>query len=138
MSFFIGKMERLCEFERGFLSSFTQIVRIHSFPFAGHVIAHVTEKLGSAWEGALAGGGDPATSPLYVFGPYIRYLVAAGAASVVFGTAIWLAVVTVIAVAVVYRLVMRWVVDGSGGTHPSAVYESPSRMALSRVLRGRS
>ena len=30
----------------------------------------VSNKLNNAFEGALAGGGDPATSPLYVFGPF--------------------------------------------------------------------
>ncbi len=40
----------------------------------------------------------------------------AGVTSVVFGAAIWLAILTVVAVSIVYRLVMRWVVDGSGGS----------------------
>jgi hypothetical protein len=30
-------------------------------------MGHVSNKLNNAFEGALAGGGDPATSPLYVF-----------------------------------------------------------------------
>ena len=55
-------------------------------------MAHVSHKLSGSVEGALAGGGDPATSPLYVFGPFLRMIFAAGVASVVFGAAIWLAV----------------------------------------------
>ena len=35
-------------------------------------LAHVSHKLSNSFEGALAGGGDPATSPLYVFGPFIN------------------------------------------------------------------
>ena len=79
-------------------------------------MAHVSHKLSGSVEGALAGGGDPATSPLYVFGPFLRMIVAAGVASVVFGAAIWLAVFTVIMVSAMYRLVMIWVTDGSGGS----------------------
>lgn len=79
-------------------------------------MAHVSHKLSGALEGALAGGGDPATSPLYVFGPFLRLLVTAGAASVAFGTSIWLAIITVVAVSAMYRLVMIWVTDGSGGS----------------------
>lgn len=37
-------------------------------------MAHVSHRLKGAVEGALAGGGDPATSPLYVFGPFLRLL----------------------------------------------------------------
>lgn len=73
-------------------------------------------KLESASQGALAGGGDPASSPLYVFGPFLSLIVAAGVARVTFGASIWLAVVTIGVVSLLYRLVMRWVVDGSGGT----------------------
>ena len=73
-------------------------------------------RLRSAWQGALAGGGDPASSPLYVFGPFVALVIAAGTAEVTFGASIWLAVVTIAVVALLYRLVMRWVVDGSGGT----------------------
>jgi len=79
-------------------------------------MAHVSHKLSGAIEGALAGGGDPATSPLYVFGPFLRLIFAAGVASVVFGAAVWLAVFTVIMVSAMYRLVMIWVTDGSGGS----------------------
>ncbi|MEO8504110.1 MAG: universal stress protein [Acidobacteriota bacterium] len=79
-------------------------------------MSHVTHKLSGPLEGALAGGGDPATSPLYVFGPYLRLLAASGVASLVFGSAIWLAVLTVVMVSAMYRLVMRWVTDGSGGS----------------------
>ncbi len=79
-------------------------------------VAHVSHKLSGSVEGALAGGGDPATSPLYVFGPFLRMIFAAGVASVVFGAAIWLAVLTVIMVSAMYRLVMIWITDGSGGS----------------------
>ena len=77
---------------------------------------HVSHKLSNSFEGALAGGGDPATSPLYVFGPFLKLIVAAGVARVTFGASIWLVVFTVIAVSAMYRLVMKWVVDGSGGS----------------------
>lgn len=77
---------------------------------------HPDRRLRNAWQGALAGGGDPASSPLYVFGPFLSLIVGAGVAKVTFGASIWLAVVTIAVVALLYRLVMRWVVDGSGGT----------------------
>jgi hypothetical protein len=73
-------------------------------------------KLSNALEGALAGGGDPATSPLYVFGPFLKLIVLAGVAKITFGTSVWLAVLTIIIVSGVYRLVMRWITDGSGGS----------------------
>ncbi len=80
-------------------------------------MAHVvSRKLSNSFEGALAGGGDPATSPLYVFGPFFKMLVAAGVAGIVYGTSIWLVVLTVAVVSAMYRLVMRWVTDGSGGS----------------------
>jgi len=79
-------------------------------------VAHVSHKLGNSFEGALAGGGDPASSPLYVFGPFLRLIVVGGVASVTFGASIWMVVFTVAMVSAMYRLVMRWVVDGSGGS----------------------
>jgi len=79
-------------------------------------MSHVSHKLSGSIEGALAGGGDPATSPLYVFGPFLQLIFAAGVASVVFGAAIWLAVLTVVVVSAVYRLVMLWITDGTGGS----------------------
>lgn len=79
-------------------------------------MAHVSHRLKGPLAGALAGGGDPATSPLYVFGPFLRLLVASGIASVCFGASLWLVVVTVIAVSATYRKVMQWVTDGSGGS----------------------
>ncbi len=79
-------------------------------------MAHVSHKLSNAFEGALAGGGDPASSPLYVFGPFLRLIVVAGVAQVTFGASVWLVVFTVAMVSAMYRLVMRWVVDGSGGS----------------------
>lgn len=79
-------------------------------------MAHVSHKLSNSFAGALAGGGDPATSPLYVFGPFLKLIVVAGVAQVTFGASIWLAVLTIVMVSAMYRLVMRWVVDGSGGS----------------------
>jgi len=79
-------------------------------------MAHVSHKLKNAFEGALAGGGDPATSPLYVFGPFLKLIVAAGVAQITFGASIWLVILTIAVVSAMYRLVMRWVVDGSGGS----------------------
>jgi len=79
-------------------------------------MAHVSHKLSNAFEGALAGGGDPATSPLYVFGPFLRLIVVAGVAQITFGASIWLVILTIAMVSAMYRLVMTWVVDGSGGS----------------------
>ena len=79
-------------------------------------MAAVSHKLSNSLEGALAGGGDPATSPLYVFGPFLRLIVVAGVASITFGTTIWLVVFTIAMVSAMYRLVMIWVTDGSGGS----------------------
>ena len=76
----------------------------------------ISHKLSNSFEGALAGGGDPATSPLYVFGPFLRLIVVAGVASVSFGAAVWLVVFTILMVSAMYRLVMLWVTDGSGGS----------------------
>jgi len=79
-------------------------------------MAHVSHKLSNAMEGALAGGGDPATSPLYVFGPFLKLIVVAGIAEVTFGASVWLVVFTIAVVSAMYRLVMVWVTDGSGGS----------------------
>lgn len=79
-------------------------------------MAHVSYKLSGAFEGALAGGGDPVSSPLYVFGPFLRLLAGAGLAFISFGAGVWLAVFTVIVVSLLYRMVMKWVTDGSGGS----------------------
>lgn len=79
-------------------------------------MATESHKLSNSFEGALAGGGDPATSPLYVFGPFLKLLVVAGVARITFGASIWLVVLTVAMVSAMYRLVMVWVVDGSGGS----------------------
>ncbi len=76
----------------------------------------VSNKLNNAFEGALAGGGDPATSPLYVFGPFLKLIVVAGVAKVTFGASLWLVIITIMVVSAMYRLVMRWVTDGSGGS----------------------
>ena len=79
-------------------------------------MARISHKLKNSLEGALAGGGDPATSPLYVFGPFLSLIVASGAARIVFGGSVWLAVLTIAVVSAMYRLVMLWVTDGSGGS----------------------
>jgi nucleotide-binding universal stress UspA family protein len=80
------------------------------------VSASISYKLKNSLQGALAGGGDPATSPLYVFGPFLSLIVGAGVASVTFGASVWMAVFTVVAVSAMYRYVMIWVIDGSGGS----------------------
>ena len=79
-------------------------------------MAHVSHKLKNSFEGALAGGGDPATSPLYVFGPFLKLIVAAGVAHITFGATLWMVILTITVVSAMYRLVMRWVTDGSGGS----------------------
>jgi nucleotide-binding universal stress UspA family protein len=79
-------------------------------------MAHVSHKLSNSFEGALAGGGDPATSPLYVFGPFLKLVVVAGVAQITFGASVWLVVFTIAMVSAMYRLVMTWVTDGSGGS----------------------
>jgi nucleotide-binding universal stress UspA family protein len=76
----------------------------------------VSNKLNNAFEGALAGGGDPATSPLYVFGPFLKLIVVAGVARITFGASVWLVILTIMVVSAMYRLVMQWVTDGSGGS----------------------
>jgi nucleotide-binding universal stress UspA family protein len=78
--------------------------------------ANISYKLKNSLQGALAGGGDPATSPLYVFGPFLSLIVGAGVANVTFGVSIWLAVLTVFVVSSMYRYVMKWITDGSGGS----------------------
>ncbi len=79
-------------------------------------MARISHKLKNSFEGALAGGGDPATSPLYVFGPFLSLIAVSGAARIIFGGSVWLAVLTIAIVSAMYRLVMRWVIDGSGGS----------------------
>ncbi len=79
-------------------------------------MGHVSHKLSNSLEGALAGGGDPATSPLYVFGPFLKLIVVAGVAQITFGASVWLVIFTIAMVSAMYRLVMRWVTDGSGGS----------------------
>lgn len=76
----------------------------------------VSRRLSNSFEGALAGGGDPATSPLYVFGPFLKLIVIAGVAQITFGASVWLVVLTVVMVSAMYRQVMIWVTDGSGGS----------------------
>ena len=79
-------------------------------------MAHISHRLSNSFEGALAGGGDPATSPLYVFGPFLQLIVVAGVAQITFGASVWLVVLTVAVVSSMYRQVIRWVTDGTGGS----------------------
>lgn len=79
-------------------------------------MAHVSHRLRNSFEGAAAGGGDPASSPLYVFGPFLRLIVVAGVARITFGASIWLVVLTVAVVSAMYREVIGWVTDGTGGS----------------------
>jgi nucleotide-binding universal stress UspA family protein len=79
-------------------------------------MARISHKLKNSLEGALAGGGDPATSPLYVFGPFLSLIIVSSSARVIFGGSVWLAVLTIAVVSAMYRLVMQWVTDGSGGS----------------------
>ena len=79
-------------------------------------MVRTSHKLSNSFDGALAGGGDPASSPLYVFGPFLKLIVLAGVAPVTFGASVWLVVITVLVVSAMYRLVMTWVTDGSGGS----------------------
>lgn len=65
-------------------------------------MTHVSHRLSNSFEGALAGGGDPATSPLYIFGPFLRLIVVAGVAQVTFGASVWLVVLTVATVSAMY------------------------------------
>jgi hypothetical protein len=76
----------------------------------------LSKRLSTSLEGALAGGGDPATSPLYVFGPFLKLIVVAGVAQITFGASVWMAVFSVIVVSAMYRQVMYWITDGSGGS----------------------
>ena len=43
-------------------------------------------------------------------------IVVAGVAQVTFGASVWLVVLTIALVSAMYRLVMIWVIDGSGGS----------------------
>lgn len=76
----------------------------------------LSKRLSSPLEGALAGGGDPATSPLYVFGPFLKLIAVAGVAQITFGVSVWMAVLSVVVVSAMYRQVMYWITDGSGGS----------------------
>ncbi len=96
--------------------------------------APIDRRLRTSWEGALAGGGDPASSPLYVFGPFFALLAGAGVAAVAYGAAIWLAVATILVVSLLYRLVMQWIVDGSGGTGLSEEELGPWAAKLSAAI----
>lgn len=79
-------------------------------------MTHISQRLRNSFDGALAGGGDPASSPLYVFGPFLRFIAVAGVAQVTFGASVWLVVLTVVVVSLMYRQVIHWVTDGTGGS----------------------
>jgi nucleotide-binding universal stress UspA family protein len=79
-------------------------------------MAHISQRLRNSFDGALAGGGDPVSSPLYVFGPFLKFIIFAGVAQVTFGASVWLVVLTVVVVSLMYRQVIRWVTDGTGGS----------------------
>jgi nucleotide-binding universal stress UspA family protein len=51
-----------------------------------------------------------------VFGPFLKLIVVAGVAQITFGVSVWLVVLTIAVVSAMYRLVMQWVTDGSGGS----------------------
>jgi len=53
---------------------------------------------------------------LYVFGPFLRLIVVGGVAQITFGPTVWLVVFTIAMVSSMYRLVMGWITDGSGGS----------------------
>lgn len=91
-------------------------LNVYSDGHTKNMAGTVSRRLSNSFEGALAGGGDPATSPLYVFGPFLKLIVVAGVAQVTFGATIWLAVFTVVMVSAMYRQVMTWITDGSGGS----------------------
>lgn len=97
-------------------------------------MAHVSHKLKGSLQGALAGGGDPATSPLYVFGPFLALIVGAGVAPITMGASIWMVVLTVVMVSLMYRLVMVWVVDGSGGSGLNEEEFGPWAVKLSAAI----
>jgi len=51
-------------------------------------MGQVSHRLRGAVHGALAGRGDPATSPRYVFGSFPRLLVGSSTAAICFGASI--------------------------------------------------
>ena len=51
-----------------------------------------------------------------MFGPFLKLIVASGAGAACFGAPLWMVVGTVIVVSMMYRHVMHWVPDGSGGS----------------------
>jgi hypothetical protein len=61
----------------------------------------------------LSGGGDSASSSR--FGPFLKLLLTAGLTKL-FGAAVWMAIFTVVFVSLMYRSVMKWITDGSGGS----------------------
>ncbi|NQS91329.1 MAG: universal stress protein, partial [Chloroflexi bacterium] len=47
---------------------------------------------------------------------FLKLIIVAGVAKVTFGASLWLVIITIMVVSAMYRLVMRWVTDGSGGS----------------------
>ncbi len=80
-------------------------------------MAHVSHKLKNCLRrrfGRRRGSGDfPAVRIRAVLDSHHGVC---GAARVIFGGSVWLAVLTIAVVSATYRLVMQWVTDGSGGS----------------------
>ncbi|HSN75083.1 MAG TPA: hypothetical protein VL334_08335, partial [Anaerolineae bacterium] len=81
-------------------------------------------KLRNSLQGVLAGGGAAASAPLLAFNPFWSLMVAAGAASAISGTSLWLAALTLVAAALVYGAIILapvrrgsvpWARNGRGG-----------------------
>lgn len=91
----------------------------------------VSHKLADSFEGAMAGGGNPATSPLYVLGPFPKLIVVAGTAHVRFGASVGFVVLTLAMVSAMNRLVMTWIVAAAvtnliaGKTSPLFTTDNP-------------
>ena len=79
-------------------------------------MAHVSHRLRKRIRGSARRRRRPGQLPLYVFGPFLHLVVAGGVGAVAFGTPIWMVVATVAVVSAMYRHVMQWIPDGSGGS----------------------
>ena len=71
-------------------------------------------KLRNPLQGVLAGGIDPATSPMYSLSPVLVSASAAGAAQMVFGVSAWPALLMLATTVFVYGMVMHWERAGRG------------------------
>ncbi len=81
-------------------------------------------RLRNVMQGVLSGGAVAASAPLFSFGPFLRLMAAAGAASVVAGTSLWLAAMTFVVAVLIYGAVilaparrgaLPWARNGRGG-----------------------